>query len=370
MRISYSPIKNGQLMIKKWTQYFLFLLLSFCLMEFCFFIAVKSKAINILMPTYELNSPNDFLSERSFIYGHRHQANGTFEVRKNCLHNYYQFNSLGFRDEEPIKKANGKRVIVLGDSFMEGIGVSESERLSDLLEEQSEVPHLNFGMGDKGPTQLYSIYKNIASEFEHDAIIISLFPANDFIDDDPSIGKTKNSIRPCWIGDYPNYQLQFVPDSAPAKKEDSKWKLFLKRYTYTYDALFYLKESIKAKFANRSYPKLGYFDYSQEHLNRMIYSLEQIKKLASDKKIILLAIPSHLELQGIQNNSQSIEIPLKEFCNKMNIEFYGLYTLFKKASSRAWEDYYLSCDSHWNQEGHAWLANHLLAKSDYYRLGN
>lgn len=314
-----------------------------------------------------MDSPEDFLPERSMIYGHRHQPNSTYQIKKNCLNTFYHFNELGFRDELLPHKDSSKRVLVLGDSFMEGVGVSEEERLSDLLEKETGIPHLNFSMADKGTTQSFIIYDSIASKYDHSAILIAFFPINDFIDDDPQIGKNENSIRPCWIGEYPNYQLQFVPKEAPKFKESSTWKHFLKTHTYTYDALFYLKESMKEKIGSRkNYPNTGYFAYSKEQFNRMKFSLLKIKEKAGSRSITLLCIPSHLDLLNPQKKS-SVEDKLSIFCDSINVEFIGLYDHFQSASEKPVEEYYFSCDSHWNKEGHKKVKSIVLKESFVYR---
>lgn len=309
------------------------------------------------------------MPERSYIYGHRHQPNSTYEIRKNCLHCFFEFNSLGFRDAEPSLSDTSFKVAVIGDSFMEGIGVKEEERVSDLLEQKTGIPHLNFAMADKGSTQAFVIYDKIVSNYPHDAVLLALFPINDMIDDDPSVGKNENSIRPCWKGNYPDYELVFFPDTAPAQKDYSAWKHFLKTHTYTYDALFYLKESMKEKMGSRkSYPQTGYYSYTHEQLNRIKYSLLQIKEKAGEKPLIVISIPSHRGFDKTRENKMSsIEVPLREFCKTNNIEFIGLFETLNEASPNPDKEFYYSCDSHWNAKGHQLATEVILQQSEFYR---
>lgn len=354
--------------MKKVKHFIIIGIFTFILMEISLFAITKFQLLNIIIPTYSMSSPEDFLPERSRIYGYRHQPNSTYEIKKNCLHTYYKFNSYGFRAKEPTKRSSKKRIVVIGDSFMEGVGVAEEERLPNLLEQNSSIKHVNFAMADKGTTQAYVIYDSIASKFEHSAILFSIFPVNDLIDDDPEMGKNENSIRPCWVGEYPNYKLEFVPKNAPSQKDYSKWKHFLKTHTYTYDALFYLKESIKEKMSDKkNYTKTGYFNYTDEQLNRMKYSLQKIKEKAKEKPLIVICIPSHLDLINTEKTQKSIEKPLSEFCSKNNIEFIGLYDFFKRKSLTPEKEFYYSCDSHWNAKGHQVVGDYLMSKPTFVK---
>lgn len=341
--------------------------ITFALAEVCLMIAAKSAYINILMPTYTLNPHEDFLPVRSYIYGHQHLPNSSYTVKKFCLETHYQFNKLGFRDQLESQSSSKKRVLSIGDSFVEGVGVKEDERFTDLIENKSQLTHLNFGMADKGSTQAYLIYDSIAKHYEHSSILWSLFPTNDLIDDDPDFGKTVNGIKPCWSGEYPNYDLKYFPSEAPKEKPNKLWKRILKNFTYTYDALFYLKESLKLKFSEpHQFPKTGYFNYSIDQLNRMKYSINQLKKSAKNKPITIICIPSTIDLDNTKARSQeNIEESLKSYCENLDIEFIGLFDLFMQDKS-AIQKYYYECDSHWNPNGHILVADYLLKHSRLY----
>ncbi|HCU24021.1 MAG TPA: hypothetical protein DF383_03310, partial [Deltaproteobacteria bacterium] len=89
--------------------------------------------------------------------------------------------SFGMRDKDRTLISKQSRTVMLGDSFIEGYGIPEGKRISDLLEKWRGTEHLNFGTaGDFGPTQYYLLYKNLAKKFSHDEIIIALYPRNDF----------------------------------------------------------------------------------------------------------------------------------------------------------------------------------------------
>ena len=93
--------------------------------------------------------------------------NGPFLIR---------VNNLGFRSDRdfvPEKPPGVSRVLLFGDSLTEVFGVSNGSRFSDYLKEL--VPGLevyNFGLGGTGTDQQYLIFREFASNIEHDLIVI------------------------------------------------------------------------------------------------------------------------------------------------------------------------------------------------------
>ena len=187
-------------------------LVCFILLELGLAIAAHGFDLKIETPTYTFENTQGFWFDLNPDFGTCHLPNHSYRQRKGCYDIVYQSNSYGFRDVERERFANQSRVVVLGDSFIEGVGVETSERLTNLLEDNTGKPHLNFGMaGNFGPTQFMLAYQSLASSFEHDAVLIGILPANDFIDDDYELGHQgmANRYRPYLVGEYPNYELVY-----------------------------------------------------------------------------------------------------------------------------------------------------------------
>jgi hypothetical protein len=91
-------------------------------------------------------------------------------------------NDLGFRCDHNfvIEKQPGiRRILLFGDSFTAGDGVSNGNRFGDLLE--TEIPNLevyNFGLPGTGTDQHYLTYKEYAQNIQHDLLIITIFVEN------------------------------------------------------------------------------------------------------------------------------------------------------------------------------------------------
>ncbi|NIR28428.1 MAG: hypothetical protein GWN84_03705 [Gammaproteobacteria bacterium] len=91
-------------------------------------------------------------------------------------------NATGFRNDfefQREKRPGKRRVLLFGDSFTAGEGVSNGQRYGDYLEKL--VPDLevyNFALPATGTDQHYLIYREFASEMSHDAVIIAIFVEN------------------------------------------------------------------------------------------------------------------------------------------------------------------------------------------------
>jgi len=86
-------------------------------------------------------------------------------------------NAAGFRCDHEVtpKKPDGVfRIILSGDSYTAGEGVSNGQRYGDLLE--SRFPHtqlLNFALPGTGTDQQYLAFCEYAAELEYDLLVIS-----------------------------------------------------------------------------------------------------------------------------------------------------------------------------------------------------
>lgn len=91
-------------------------------------------------------------------------------------------NSSGFRSDRAFERrcaAGTRRILLFGDSFTAGEGVSNGQRYGDRLEKL--VPDLevyNYGLPATGLDQHYLIYREYAQDIEHDLLVIAVFVEN------------------------------------------------------------------------------------------------------------------------------------------------------------------------------------------------
>jgi carbamoyltransferase len=90
-------------------------------------------------------------------------------------------NRDGFRCEHQVtpNKSRAHRVLVFGDSYTAGDGVSNGKRYSDVLEQQlPDTEVLNFGLSGSGTDQQYLVFKQYDEQIDYDAVVISVLVEN------------------------------------------------------------------------------------------------------------------------------------------------------------------------------------------------
>lgn len=121
------------------------------------------------------------------------------------------YNSWGMRDRErSLSKPPGIdfRTVLVGDSFLEGPMVSQpiGQRIEDIWAKagRKDLEAVNLGVSATGPVQYYYRIKNVALTLQPDAIVLTFFSGNDFIDESLSWTNIPPLIAerptPSWLG--------------------------------------------------------------------------------------------------------------------------------------------------------------------------
>jgi carbamoyltransferase len=91
-------------------------------------------------------------------------------------------NEQGFRcdrDFDAARHGSTRRVLVFGDSFTAGDGVSNGKRYSDVLETLlPDTETYNFGLPGSGTDQQYLAWREFARDIEHDVLVIAVLVEN------------------------------------------------------------------------------------------------------------------------------------------------------------------------------------------------
>jgi len=358
MHSTYSPVKGARNRSQIQSVIALFKLLAINFLIFAVFAELASLLyINLTnwpssKPTYRVNY-NNFWADINPDFGVWHRPNGRFYHQGGCFSVQYTTNSYGARDVERSQHSSLPRTIVVGDSFVEGLGVADQYRLTNILEKQTGREYLNFGTGgDFGPLQYALLYKTLAAMFDHNLVLVGVLPDNDFLDMSLDWGKTHHAgrYRPYYANDFSIvYTGKFDP-----KAGENFWdrvEAVLRAYLASYHVGQFLYSRLYWRTAP---PYSGYNDYNDLDFARLEHALTDIKATADahHAKMAVFLIPTLNDFlryhqsranrvgPAAVNWGQANGIPVKDLLPDMDARANGNYRAF-----------FLGCDGHWSPKG-------------------
>ncbi len=327
-------------------------------------------------PTYGNTSSfidTDWRNEKN-LWGAWHIKNFNSSSKKSCFNVKYESNNIGARDNKNYFKNKGD-TILLGDSFIEGIGVNLEKTFAGLLSTTGRSV-LNFASaGDFGPVQQYLIYKNFASDFNHNEIVIFFLPANDFTDNSSKYQESLfgDRYRPYFRKNESEvFEIYYPDNSEPSEKFPSTerknsflFKSFLVDYFYSANLLRQFRLIILSSHTDIQdifNEKFGYNFNDDYSIEGVLYYYEELFKLIDPRvSKTFIVIPTDRDLREIQSNNWAYlksdwYEEITKLTKEYDIKFIDL-ALDSNMSSKellikGQDSWYHKCDGHWNQAGH------------------
>ena len=236
--------------------------------------------------------------------------------------------------------------------------MSREKRLSDLLEQATGREHLNFGMSHFGPYQNYLVYRELAKSYEHDSVLASVFPLNDFADLDYELAVESPPhefhYRPYLVGEGPDYRR--------IDHFESRVRQLLRRHSYAYNAAAHAiyswrrrgKPDLRPPSKDASGLVHSYFyDFTERQFDLLRHSLELLVAEAEGKRVAVLLIPAHRDLVRYHQSGESpLQQRLGELAAQRGFRLVNLLPAMHDYTPH-WDEFHLSCDFHWNDFGHA-----------------
>lgn len=219
-------------------------------------------------------------------------------------------NSHGFRDFEykMNKSQNQKRILILGDSFTLGWGVSFLKTFPKQLEKRlnkslNKFEVINAGVGNYNSSMEVELFKLYGIKFNPDLVVL----------------------------------MFYINDVESTPKILSKFSYFFKSNLYLYSFFFdsYLKIKTKTdrEFEWKSYYS-NIYNKENEALKQNANSLLELIRICKKKNIDLLFV-NIPELRQLNNYEFLLSTNfIKDIAKNNNIDFIDLYDIFKNYEAR------------------------------------
>ena len=296
-------------------------------------------------------------------------------------------NDTGFRSDFEFKserKGSTRRILLFGDSFTAGEGVSNGQRFSDVLEKL--VPDLevyNYGLPATGLDQHYLIYQEYAQDVVHDLLVIAVFVENvrrvgsrfrHFLNED---GERVLYAKPYYALEGSQLRLRGVPppklpvDPSALSDEDRKYIFTRERFPTLKRAFNRLKHHPKfgelivdSGLKDRALKAFGYqpikeYDDASNPAWSVMEALigQWIGKHPGP--VMLMPIPLHHHVHGL-SSAKAYQERLSGATRLAGGTFFDPLSTLMSPAPEVRKTYYFAGDHHLTKAGHQALAQAML----------
>lgn len=297
---------------------------------------------------------------------YHHGLNANVEVNENWGSESYQIitNSLGFKDVSKRKiclsKENAYRMLFIGDSFTEGVGVPYQQTFVGLLQKKYPAYDiLNAGVISYSPRLYYLkcafLINHLGLAFDELFVFIDLSDVQDEI-----------------------VYKDYTPHPLQKKYWKSRIKIFLLQHSFFFNRFYKARRESRLKgedeMANNS--ELYYKERNRWGVDENIFNswgeegvalamknMDLLYRLCQENQIRLkIAVypwPDQIKA-GLLHDKQVLI--WEQFAEERDIPFINLFPIFintELSRDSVIRQYFIKGDSHWNEAGHALVAKHL-----------
>ena len=283
-------------------------------------------------------------------------------------------NSLGFKDRsarEVDLTTNKKRILFMGDSFTEGVGMTWEESFPGILDGQfPDLEILNASVVSYSPKLYYLKTKYLIEikQLQFDELFVFIDnsdPLNEITYkdfkpyDDNLIKKTSLKLkRYLYSHSYLYYSISSLINNTRQNDITQSWNPMSGRAVL--DELATAGDNFVAATPTWSFTPILYEKWGKEGLDLAKTNMQLLVDLCKQNKIKLTIIifpwPLHIS-KGLVNDKQ-VKF-WKEFCDLNKIRLIDLYPAFINNAQREniLKSYFIPGDVHWNHEGHKFIAS-------------
>ncbi len=341
-----------------------------------FSLAAALKIVGVFEPSYVTSKVREAHYRRADpVYHHGLKKNISNYIAEWGKHDYrVDTNSLGFKDSHnraiPLNSKH-KRILIIGDSFTEGVGIPFDKTFVGLLKngfKRHSIDVLNAAATSYSPIIYYRkikyLIETVGLKFDAVVVLIDLSDA-----EDEALGyrfdENENVISQGSAANIGAAETKPVSEQKNTKPPMNT-KEFFTQYTYFLGRLRNLSAFLKTKIrawdkglkqrrALWTMDKALYNEFGEKGLNTGAKHMLQLKELL-DKQQIPLTIAVYPWPDQIYNNDiDSKQILFWHNWSKTNkVEFINLFSAFMPATSpeKTIRQYYIKGDVHWNEFGH------------------
>ncbi|MBN1900928.1 SGNH/GDSL hydrolase family protein [Candidatus Sumerlaeota bacterium] len=228
----------------------------------------------------------------------------------------FKTNSQGLRDvERDYPKPEGAyRILLIGDSYVQGHGVEYEEMFPTVFERNLKAPAgyercevIKAGVGGWGPVNELNYLIHEGYKYDPDMVIVAFFTGNDY----------KDAEEPGWFVAYRGIRIERpVMENMNAFVE---LRIFLRKNCYLYGIAVDFLKGLKSEERDRDREDIWLLEYCMEDkpvppVGASVTAFAEFQRWCREhnKELIVMILPHRIQLEKER---------AKEICKKYEIEF-------------------------------------------------
>ncbi|MBX2992033.1 MAG: SGNH/GDSL hydrolase family protein [Bacteroidetes bacterium] len=276
-------------------------------------------------------------------------GSGVYIRNEDSIYVPFQYNSMGFRDDEVRPRNNvAQRILFLGDSFVENLEVSYEKMFVPLVRKRiadataSRVDLVALSSQGYSTAQELLAFRKYRAELRPDYVVLFFYTGNDFED----------NLRPDFASLDSAGTLIFPENKTSWMKQQL---LSFKRWLYESSYLvFYIKNVIESYAAvnlgdESKHAATGSDEYSFEITRRLILEMRRSVE-EHGGKFALVIFTNKYELS--ENRLEKTAF-IKQVCDEAGISWTDATAFLR-------EEHFFRIDEHFSEAGH-----HIVAERVY-----
>jgi|BarGraIncu01121A_1022015.scaffolds.fasta_scaffold11438_2 hypothetical protein len=307
----------------------------------------------------------------------------------------FHTNSLGFRDSSTYKvpfQCNEKRILVLGDSHTEAVGISYEDSFFGILQKkamQKKISMLNASAVSYSPKIYFLKTKYLLEEkkLKTDEIwvFIDLSDLQNELAYEPFITSRYSIFKEIINTHIPrflkNHSLTWntisrITDAGKVKELSKAVGAFNKQgetegvnNTVELYSVFFKDFNDKELLSNPGFHVVGEWYYSpafrqlaDKGLSLGMENITRLNQLCQTNHIKLKLSVHPWQIQVMKQDTMDYYVQRwRDYCKAQNIDFINLFPIFinEENPEIAISKYYIPNDNHWSEAGHARVAAYL-----------
>lgn len=293
------------------------------------------------------------------VYHHALRANAAYDSGWGWIRYKVRTNSLGMKDakvrEVPLR-SESKRILLMGDSFTEGIGIEYEKTFAGLLAKQladTGVKFLNGGVASYSPAiylrKIKHLVDTVGLQINHVSVAIDMSDISDEIGYADTAKRNKTTLSKA--------VKEFVTEHTILMGALWVWIRQIKQAN-TRTKLLGLNQR-KCRWAMdedawKSYGKRG-MALAVQHMDEL-YDFLASRHITMN--IMIYPWPDQIMLRDL--DCRQVQI-WTSWAKEHNVDLINLFPEFigSEQPEKTLKRYFIRGDTHWNEAGHAFIASRL-----------